>query len=45
MQRMWAFLTAALLLCLAAGCGGGSGAPGQNRDKGKPTAGDTTMDK
>jgi len=43
MTRVCALLTAVLILCLAAGCGGGT--PGQNRDKDKPRAGDATVDK
>jgi hypothetical protein len=43
MKRWLALLTAVLMICLAAGCGGGT--PGVNRDKDKPRSGDSTMDK
>jgi hypothetical protein len=40
MRRLCAVLTATLLLCLTAGCGGDK-EKGQNRDKDKPRAGET----
>ncbi len=44
MRRWWAWWMVGLMLCFAAGCGGG-GEKGQNRDKDKPVQGNTTMDK
>jgi hypothetical protein len=40
MRKMLAMLMAALMLCLAAGCGSDK-EKGQNRDKDKPRAGET----
>ena len=42
MRKRWAFVAVVLTALVVAGCGG-SGEKGQNRDKDKPRAGDSTQ--